>query len=197
VSGTIFPAKFSQSKEFVNQVVSNIKITSDTKSSRVSVVTFTSKADIRIYCDENNSSATLENAIYALTHDYSDPFTNVKDGLIKAHLSLATRGCGRMEAKKIMILITDGRANRGSGGFDAIRQVAKEIRDDDVTVIALGVGDLINTDILEDITGNKTLVLTSQTLDQQILEKTLKMLTEKKCKPEGIEIHIGLKLARP
>jgi len=146
------------------------------------VVTFTSKADIRIYCDENNSSATLENAIYALTHDYSDPFTNVKDGLIKAYLSLATRGCGRMEAKKIMILITDGRANRGSGGFDAIRQVAKEIRDDDVTV--------------EDITGNKTLVLTSQTLDQQILEKTLKMLTEKKCKPEGIEIHIGLKLAR-
>lgn len=176
--------KFYQSKEFVNKVVSEIKITPDAESSRVSVVTFTSTAQIRIHCDENNSSASLEQAIYALTHDYGDPFTNVKDGLIKGRLSLATRGCGRKGAKKLMILISDGRANRGAGGFDAIRQVAKEIRNESVTIIALGVGDRINTDILKDITGNETLVLTSQTLDDQILEKTLKIFTEKKCKPE-------------
>lgn len=168
VSGTIYPTFYDQSLSFVTRLLSKMKITSNPNSSRVSVVTFASRSSIRIYCDEYKSIKTLYDAIKKLSYT-KDPFTNIKDGLIKAYRALSIRGCGRQKAKRIIVLVTDGKANRGVGGFQAIREKAREIRDTNTTIIAIGVGRKVKYDLLKNLTGGNGNVFTSTTFNDSKL----------------------------
>uniref|UniRef100_A0A7M5XDD3 VWFA domain-containing protein n=1 Tax=Clytia hemisphaerica TaxID=252671 RepID=A0A7M5XDD3_9CNID len=185
VSGSIYPKAFDQTKEFIRQVLSGINIAEDSKAS---VVTFTEQAIPRIYCDEYNSSATLEQAILNLKYIHDNHLTNIRDGLIKGRETLSMRGCGRAETKQIMILITDGNANRGNGGFEGIQKESEKLRTEGITIIALGVGQNIQLDVLRNITANKSLLLTSRNLDKEAFTKMIDMLSnQQRCLDGKIE----------
>ena len=116
-SGTVYPTHYKESLNFVNRILSIIDISPET--SRAGVTTFATKADVRIFCDQHTSSETLEKAIIGLPYTYTGPgatYTNLREGLVKGQQVLKGRGCGRLNAKQIMVVISDGRANRGEGG---------------------------------------------------------------------------------
>ncbi|XP_066918509.1 matrilin-4-like [Clytia hemisphaerica] len=182
VSGTVYPTHYKQSLNFVNRILSIINISPE--SSLAGVTTFATKADVRFFCDQHSSSETLEKSIIGLPYTYTGPgdiFTNLRDGLVKGQQVLTGRGCGRLNAKQIMVLISDGRANRGEGGFDGIREEAKSIRDQGVTIVALGVGERIKIDLLKNITASEERVTTSIHFDETFINNALQILKKEKC----------------
>ena len=184
VSGSIYPVAFEQTKDFIRRVLSKINVAEDSK---VSVVTFTDRAIPRIYCDEYDSSVTLEQAILNLEYIHDNHLTNIRDGLIKGHETLSIRGCGKADAKQIMILISDGNANRGEEGFKGIQKEAEKIRAEGITIIALGVGKDVRLDVLRNVTANKSLILSSRNLDEEAFTKVMHMLTNQQCVDRKIE----------
>ena len=166
-----------------------MKITKNSNSPRVSLVTFASQSSIRIYCDEYDSSAALHDAIDKLTYKTKDSFTNIKDGLIKGHKALSSRGCGRPKAKRMIVLVTDGKANRGLGGFQAIREKAREIRDTNTTIIAIGIGGNIKYDLLKNLTGGDGNVFTSTTFnDKKLFELASNAMNQQQCQSKFLSL---------
>ena len=154
-----------------------------------SIVTFSTNAHIRIHCDEHKSTGrdTLEKAVLDLQHIGKMGFTNLRDGLIKGREALSTRGCGSDNAKQIMVVISDGCANRGNGGIRGILDEASEIRKDGIEIIALGVGKKINLDVLKNMTENASLVVESNRLNERVFEQATEILSSEKCKTaEGL-----------
>ena len=155
-----------------------------------SIVTFSTNAHIRIHCDEHKSKDTLEDAILDLQYIDKMEFTNLRQGLAKGRQALNTRGCGDNNAKQIMVVISDGNANRGDGGTGGVLEEARNIRESGIEIIALGVGKKINVRVLNNMTANYSLVVESNRLNKQVFEKATQILSNEKCKiSEGNEIH--------
>ena len=117
------------------------------------------------------SSLSLVKAINKLTR-IDGKLTNTEQGLKMAQQMLHERGCGQKGYhKKLLVLITDGRANRGST-LQGLYDTAKAIRDSGIPILAIGVGDANFTQIQE-IAGNKSLAFYHHELNKEFLAKLL------------------------
>ena len=82
----------------------------------------------------------------------------------------------------MIVLVTDGKANRGVGGFQAIREKAREIRDTNTTIIAIGIGGNIKYDLLKNLTGGDGNVFTSTTFnDKKLFELASNAMNQQQC----------------
>lgn len=196
VSQTIEPSAYKQLKKFTVDIIFKVhQSRSDTSSSslrsRVGVVTFADRARKRIYCDEYTSRVDgverLNKAIYSLERPGGEIFTNIRDGLVKAKQLLFERGCGENDLRpgthrKVLVLISDGRANMGHGGKEGIYKEALDTRRQGITILAVAVGNMIATDMLQRIVGEKKYYVTGKTL-HDVFDNTIVMMDRELCSP--------------
>ena len=145
---------------------------------------FADSARKMIYCDQYISSGddrALKEAVLALKRG-NEIFTNIRDGILKGTELLYERGCGARTAshQKLLVLISDGRANLGIGGKEGIYQAARQTRDRGIVVLAIGIGNKIAMDMLQRIVGNEKYFVTGATLDD-VFDSTIAMVGRETC----------------
>ena len=177
-SGSISSANWVLEKRFAKDLMTEIMISPD--GSRGGVVTFADFATKEIFCNQHTSTALINAAINGLTQH--GELTNIQDGLEKGQEVLLERGCGERTAirNRIIILITDGVANRGKDQNGPI-EPAKQIRNTGTIIFAVGVGDAKRTE-LEGVTGNTERVFFEDTFGDLLKAGVISNLTREICK---------------
>ena len=132
-----------------------------------------------IFCNEHSSSTSINTAIDALTQ--SGLMTNIQDGLEMAQQVLLEKGCGMRTNifNRIIILITDGQANRGKDQSGPIKP-AETIRATGTIIFAVGVGSVNQTE-LEGITGSKSRVFLKDKFGDLLSTEIVKHVTKDVC----------------
>ena len=92
-----------------------------------------------IRCQDHNTFERFNNDVDNLKR-LPREFTNTRDGLEKGQLSLENDGCGNNNTRRIIILITDGLANRGIGQERGLYKAASEIKAKGTVIQAIAVG---------------------------------------------------------
>ena len=95
---------------------------------------------------------------------------------------------GRPAVSKLLVVLTDGSQTQDVGAEDP-GDVADELRDMGIRVIAVGIGKGINSTELAHIAGDAKNVFSAASFDELISTKFLESVNEAGCK-EGI--HFGL-----
>ena len=142
MSETINSEIYLELKTFTVNVISKLYLSKSSQSSKVAVVVFADSASKRIFCDQYSSKETIRSAVMAMERG-KGVFTNIRDGIVKGGETLQERGCGQRPmtpTQQVLILISDGRANRGKDGKNGIIQAATELRSRGILMLAVGVG---------------------------------------------------------
>ncbi|XP_057292507.1 collagen alpha-6(VI) chain-like [Hydractinia symbiolongicarpus] len=178
VSGSITPQQWLQVKEFAQLLVSRITVSQE--GNHIGVVTFAETAKKEIHCDEHTSEVSLNSAISSLQQ--FGQFTNIQDGLEKGKEVLTNRGCGVRTpppSSRVIILMTDGEANRGDGPQQLIN-TAQSIRNEGIDIYAVGIRGA-NIAQLTQITGSADTVIEATNFDGLLSSDLIKKLTAAVC----------------
>jgi len=132
VSGTISEDDFKQTQEFVKTVTTKIGLGYGNK---VAVTIFGNHGHQKIKCQDFTKIHDFVKAVHALPR-LPQEYTNTRDGIEKGQELLEKYGCGqRKDAKKVLILLTDGLANEGIGNEEGLIESAKHIQEKKGTTI--------------------------------------------------------------
>ena len=112
-------------------------------TTRVSVVQYSDNSNLVIKLTDNDNIQDLVNAISVLVH--TDGSRNVASAIQLAQLEIGD--VGRVGVTRIIYVITSGPSNNPQLSLNA----AQAARDNDIAVVAIGVGDTVNQDELEAI----------------------------------------------
>jgi len=138
VSGTISEDDFKQTQEFIKTVMTKIGLGYGNK---VGVTIFGNHGHQKIKCQDFTKIHDFVNAVDALPR-LPQEYTNTRDGIEKGQELLEKYGCGvHKDAKKVIILLTDGLANEGVGQEEGLIESAKHIQDvKGTTILVVAVG---------------------------------------------------------
>jgi len=143
-SGSIGSTDYEKSKQFVADVLESFTI--DTDAVRVAVTRFSSRVNTEVYFRDQYNKVTLQQMITDL--DYDSHGTNTGAGLEHLRTAVFTEGNGmRPASAKIAIIQTDGKSNQPALTIEA----AERLRDEGVTLFAIGVGSNFRVDELNHI----------------------------------------------
>ena len=107
-SGSIGSDDFNLMKSFLSQLVSRLDI--DSGSTRVGLVTYSTRVGTTITLNAHTSVASLQSAIMALS--YSGGNTNTADALSYVRTSMLTSSAGdRVDAPNVVVVLTDGQSS--------------------------------------------------------------------------------------
>ena len=110
-SGSIGSNDFNLMKSFLSQLVSRLDI--DSGSTRVGLVTYSTRVGTTINLNAHTSVASLQSAIMALS--YSGGKTNTADALAYVRTSMLTSSAGdRINVSNVVVVLTDGRSENKS-----------------------------------------------------------------------------------
>lgn len=126
----------------------------DTQRDQVGVTTFATKAElIRPLTSEHGGA---KNLVLGLSIDPEEErgFTNIGDAISLAHDELNSVRVNS-EARKVMVILTDGRANapRDPGGEPHALSQAESAKRNDVVFYTIGLGDQVNETFLNELAG--------------------------------------------
>lgn len=188
VSETIKDSDLKQAKEFAQKIVSKVGVSDSPDGTRMGVAIFAETGKEKIYCNNYQTTESLERAVMKLSRDnLKIKLTNLRSGLENGFNILHKNGCGERNTphQKVMILISDGRANTGVGKLKGIMFAAQKIRAAGVTIIPIAVGDAVKEDVLVEIAGgDKSRLVVGKNFDEFLYSDTIKVMSKQLCKPE-------------
>ena len=133
-SGSIGDRNFQRMLNFVRTLIFRLNI--DGGTARVSIVTFGDKAQINFGLTRYRLSADAANAIYDIRYEHGRTNTSGALRLVRERV-FTTDGGDRPDVPNICMVITDGDSDNPDSTFSE----ASALRDHNVTVLTLGVGD--------------------------------------------------------
>ena len=139
VSGSLDAQDLEEIKYFVNTIQAKIGLANN--NNKAAVTTFGNVAHRNIACWDHGTVEYFKNAVQHLQR-FPYEFTNTRDGLEKGQYSLNNDGCGKSNAQKIIILITDGLANRGIGQERGLIEVSKAIQEAGIILLVVNPGKI-------------------------------------------------------
>ena len=146
VSGTITKTDFELTQKFVNTIQAKIGL-ADNKN-KASVTTFGNDGHRDIKCNDYQTVYDFKDAVGKLKRR-PDEFTNTRDGLEKGQHSLHNDGCGVKDVRKIIILLTDGLANRGTDKEKGLIKASKTIQESGTIILVVAVGQFSDNQLLK------------------------------------------------
>ena len=124
-------------KDFVIGIQTRIGL--NDQNIRATVTTFADAAIINIGCFDYKDIFEFNHRVANLSNNQLGFFTNTRDGLEKGQLSLELCGYNN-NARRIIILITDGIANKGIGEEKGLFKASLEIKAKGTIIQAVTVG---------------------------------------------------------
>eukprot|EP00122_Pirum_gemmata_P001285 Pgem_evm1s1147 len=136
---------FKLMKSFANLVIETIPVSSNT--THVSFTDFNNQFHVNM--GYNYDKATIKQSLAEMQYDKDDlnfGSTKLENAFKKINAEVLPKS--RANIPEVIILLTDGVAT------DEPLEIAQEIRDDNVTILALGIGSGVDKDQLNAITGS-------------------------------------------
>ena len=169
VSGTISAKQHGKTISFVKNVMSTFFPVSPS-GNRAGIVKFGNLAHIQFFCNQHTSPIAFSKAT-DLVSGLPGQYTNTENGLKLGHQVLTSKGCGGRKVPQIMILITDGEANRGGNLYTLVEQ-AKRIQNAGIIFFAVAVGNF-KLDQLHKMTKKSNVVVASDFDNLQYLKNRI------------------------
>ena len=98
----------------------------------------------------------------------------------------------RKDITKMLILLTDGSQTKGSDAVDP-GKIAKVLRQRDIHIVSVGIGDEVDVDELTHITGDEDRVYTVADFDELITGRFIRKIVSKSCETGNLKVVIDLK----
>ena len=98
----------------------------------------------------------------------------------------------RKDVPKILILLTDGSQTQDRDAVDP-GKVAKTLRENDISIVTIGIGQGVNVDELEHIAGDKSRVYQADDFDKLIEGGFINNILQKSC--ETGKMHLFRRLS--
>ena len=173
--------EFDEEKVAAAQIASTIGISGGSNGNRIGLGTFSTGSTIEFYCDGHTNLTTMIPDILDTSAQLSR--TNIRAGLLRGEEILTTNGCGQRNmnvTSRVIIIFTDGENNQPNNANSDQRLIDEATRlrmVENITIIAIGIGDDIDQQQLMDISDRMILVSTDD-LDagimvQQIINNTI------------------------
>ncbi len=137
---------YGKEKEFVKELAQSFEI--GEAGSRAGVVTFSYNAEVSIRMDEFKKLADFKKAVDSIPLMGYTTRIDKALRLAKGKLMIGAR----KDAPKLVFLLTDGSQTKDNDAVDPA-VLAKELRDDGIKLIVIGVGKGTKLDELERIAG--------------------------------------------
>ncbi|ESN97757.1 hypothetical protein HELRODRAFT_177819 [Helobdella robusta] len=144
-SGSIGIFDFNVIKSFLKNFTSSLNIGSDPSShSRISVVQFSDHVQLEFDLDEHSTLHDYERAIDNINYLDMNTHTHLALEYLTTKSFVPSAGARSAGVPKIAIVITDGASNF----YNLTLDKAAELHQEDITVIAVGVGASVNREEL-------------------------------------------------
>lgn len=143
-SGSVKKSNFAIMKEFVANVTEAFNIAAD--ASRVGVITYSGRADIDFNFDRHLSNQDVSSAVGALRFSGGGTLTGAALTLAKELYAMS----GPPSCTKVLIVITDGHS------IDAVSGPATALKNMNVEIFSVGVGNANQAQLLEMASENRT-----------------------------------------
>ena len=166
---------YGKEKEFVKELAQSFEISA--AGSRAGVVTFSYNAEVSIRMDEFKKLADVKKAVDSIPlMGYT---TRIDKALRLAKEKLMTGA--RKDAPKLVFLLTDGSQTKDSDAVDPA-VLAKELRDDGIKLIVIGIGKGTKLDELERIAGASSNVYLAKDFNELMSSVFVQNIAKAGCK---------------
>lgn len=148
----------------------------NTDNVQIGLVTFSSDPQLQFNLKEFQESSLMTNAIHKVNYEQGQK-TNIGASISYVHKKMFIVSNGaRPSAPKALILITDGESQ------DNVNTPSKQLRDDGVTIVCIGIGNSFNRAQLINIATDPSLVFDVKGYDDfyTIRDKVIKKVCTKK-----------------
>jgi len=155
-------AQYPQIKGFIKSIAANLDISAE--GAHVGVVTFSFYSTLSIKFSDHLNKADFQNAVDRISLMAST--TRIDKALVTARDELFSSTNGAREnVPKLLILLTDGSQSKGGDAVDP-GKVAKTIRQNDITILSIGIGNEVDNDELEHVAGDPSRVFNVPDFDK-------------------------------
>lgn len=170
--------QYGKEKDFLKALAATFGVSSD--DGRAGVVTFSHDSEHSIKLNDHTSLGSFYQAVDNIP--LMGHTTRIDKALRKTQSEMFTiANGGRPGAGKVLILLTDGSQTKDAGAEDPAT-VARELRQEGVRLLVVGIGKGVNPTELERIAGDKTSVFTASTFDQLLTRNFLNSVNSAGCK---------------
>lgn len=169
-SGSIGDQSFSKAKLFLMNMIRKLDIGPD--KIRIGLVVYSGMANAVLNFDQILSKDQVLGTVADL--EYYTGTTRTGNAIMIAQTDLFPHARGG-KIPKIAVVITDGQSQ------DLVKRPSEMLRDDDVTLYAVGVTDEVNVDELLQITGDPGKKFTVAGYDE-LDDKMIEVITGRMCK---------------
>uniref|UniRef100_A0A7M5V4H0 VWFA domain-containing protein n=1 Tax=Clytia hemisphaerica TaxID=252671 RepID=A0A7M5V4H0_9CNID len=137
-SGTITEEDHERSKKFISTIQTTIGM--EENGNKAAVVTYGKKAETQIKCKDYDNVYDFKSYVGKIKR-FPYQRTNTRDGLERGQELLTSQGCGdNKQAQRIIVLLTDGLANTGTGGEAGLIEAAKHIQEKGIKILVVAIG---------------------------------------------------------
>ncbi|KAK2170566.1 hypothetical protein LSH36_2g14112 [Paralvinella palmiformis] len=143
-SGSVTYGDWSLAKEFIKRTVRSMDMT--VGHVRVAVIEFSTQAYLRVKLGKFSDYNTLDNEIDGMPH--VNQRTNVSGAIRMAYRDVFNVINSRSEAKKVIVLVTDGQSNTDTHLTRYEANAAKLLG---IRIFTVGIGKVISIDRLKDL----------------------------------------------
>lgn len=181
--------QYPQIKGFIQDFANNLDISKD--GVHVGVVTFSFYATLSIKFSDYFDKTSFKNAVGNIPLMGST--TRIDKALKVSNDELFSVSNGaRKDVPKILILLTDGSQTQDRDAVDP-GKVAKTLRENDISIVTIGIGQGVNVDELEHIAGDKSRVYQADDFDKLIEGGFINNILQKSC--ETGKMHLFRRLS--
>ena len=169
---------YQEEKEFLKKLAEYLGV--GTNRGRGSVITFSLRTDFSIKLNDYNNLTLFNEAVDNIPHMHS--WTRIDRALRAAQSDMFTPSAGSREGvPKILVLLTDGEQTTHKGAYEDPSMIAKEIREQGINMLVVGMGTGINFAELESIAGTSDLVFTADTFEELISVPFVRRVASSSC----------------
>ncbi len=166
---------YGKEKEFVKQIAEAFELSE--AGSRAGVVTFSYHAELSIGMNKHNNVKDFNNAVDGLPLFGST--TRIDKALKLARQQLMVGA--RTDAPRLVFLLTDGSQTRSADAEDPAI-ISKELIDDGIQLIVIGIGRNVKVAELESIAGKKSNVYLAKDFDELQSRSFVETVSNSGCK---------------
>ena len=175
-SESINNEEWEKAKEFSKIILEKINITKT--GNKAGIATFSTRSSIIFNCSAYTDLLSIMTAVDQIERKSQDNrMTNIQAGLENGEEIV--NNCGNSGAK-VIVLVTDGRANVGKD-LTGPTPTAERIRESGITILALGIGQVVSEEELTGITGNSSLVFFEDSFEAVLQSAVITSLATSVC----------------
>lgn len=169
---------YDKEKDFLKALASTFGVSDD--GARAGVVTFSYYTEHSIKLNDHSRVGTFNDAVDKIPLMGSTTRIDKALRMTQKEMFSIANG-GRPGVNKVLIVLTDGSQTQDAGAEDP-GDVAEELRNEGIRVLAVGIGKGVNTTELAHIAGDKSNVFSAASFDELVSREFLNSVNSAGCK---------------